>query len=635
MKNDHARVLVVDDSDMVRETIAEILSLADYQVEVAEDGASALRRLTGAPFDVLVTDLHMPKMDGFGLLEAVRARDADIEAIILTGDYARDIDAAIRTLRLGACDFLQKPLPSPGALLAAVGRAVEIRRQRLALRAAEARYRELFDRVPIGLFRAAVDGRLLETNSAAAELLGYADRGALVGVNLCELFIEPEDRCRWQRGLDQDHGLADVETRLRGTDGTTTWASLSARVSRDEDGGMYYEGMMMDISARRQAEMELRQTERMEAIGNLAGGMAHDFNNLLGIILGAASLMERNPVVRGRLESDLARIRAAAERAARLTRQLLAFSRRQVLQPQLIDLNALVHGVRERLALLAGPHTSVRVTLAVGPMRVRVDPQQMEQVLLSLVTNACEAMPAGGEIVIETVHAELAGDRSEDGQPSAPGRYVALSIRDTGPGMDATVRAHLFEPFFSTKPKEQGAGLGLAMVHGTILQSGGRLAVSSEPGRGSTITVYLPAVATDERPHLEAASTPAGGPAQTVIVVEDDEGLRSLLRRGLMLAGYDVLDAADGAAAVDVARNHPGRIALLVTDVVLPGMNGPEVAEELRRTTPEIRTLFMTGYADDALRGILASGASVLQKPFTLQALCSTVRGLLGGGSDV
>ncbi len=637
MKREPARVLVVDDSELVRASIAEILRLADYEVEVAEDGATALQQLALTPFDVLVTDLHMPKMDGFGLLEVVRARSTDVEAIVLTGSHARDIDAAIRTLRLGACDFLRKPLPSAGALLAAVARALEIRRQRRALREAEARYRELFDRVPVGLFRAAADGRLLDANPACAQLLGYADREALIGVSLPESLIVPEDRDRWQSGLGQDAALADFETRLQRRDGTTTLASLSARVNHDEAGAiLYYEGTMADIAARKHAEAELRQAERMEAIGRLAGGMAHDFNNLLGIILGAASLMERNPVVRGRLESDLARIRAAAERAARLTRQLLAFGRRLILQPQLIDLNSLVQGLRARLALLAGPGISVQMVLAEGPMRVRVDPQQLEQVLLSLATNAREAMPQGGEITIETAHAELAGDRSEDGRPAPPGRYVVLSMQDPGPGMDATVRAHLFEPFFSTKPKEQGAGLGLAMVHGIVLQSGGRIAVSSEPGRGSTFTVYLPAIVDDERSLPEIPSASARGPAQTVLVVEDEDGLRSLLKRGLKLAGYDVLDAADGAGALDAVRHHPSAIALLVTDVVMPGMNGPELAEELRRSTPGLRVLFITGYADDALPACasLPGGASVLQKPFTLHALWAMARELLGGGEE-
>jgi PAS domain S-box-containing protein len=632
MKNILARVLVVDDSEIVRKMVAEILRAAEYHVEVAEDGAAALGLLAAASFDVLVTDLHMPRMDGFGLLKVVRTRNTDIETIILTGSHAQDIEAAVRTLRLGACDFLRKPLPSAGTLLTAVGRAIEIRRQRLALRAAEARYRELFDRVPVGLFRVTVDGRFLEANPACARLLGYADRGALIGVSLLELFIEAEDRCRWQRGLDQDAGLVDFETRLRHTDGIATWAALSARVSRDEDGVVYCEGTMGDISARLRAEMELRQTERIEAIGNLAGGMAHDFNNLLGIILGAASLMERHPAVRGRLESDLAQIRAAAERAARLTRQLLAFSRRQILQPKLIDLNSLVDGLGGRLTLLAGSGISVKTALAGGAMRVHVDPRQMEQVVLSLVTNACEAMPAGGEIIIETTNAELAGEPSEDGQPSLSGRYVALSVQDTGPGMDATVRAHLFEPFFSTKPKEQGAGLGLAMVHGTIVQSGGRIAVSSEPGRGSTLTVYLPAATSDERRHSEITPQPVCGPAQTVLVVEDDSGLRSLLKRGLELAGCDVLDAPDGAAALDAARDHRGPIALLVTDVVMPGMNGPQLAEALRWSRPGMRVLFITGCSEDALPASgLPSNASVLEKPFTLQALCSMVGDLLGG----
>jgi nitrogen-specific signal transduction histidine kinase len=387
--------------------------------------------------------------------------------------------------------------------------------------------------------------------------------------------------------------------------------------------------MFLDVTEKRRAEEErgrleeqLRQAQKMEAVGRLAGGIAHDFNNLLMVIMGHGELLRRS------LEGDDVRLRkvqhvmGASERAARLVQQLLAFSRKQVLEPQVLDLNALVADTARMLRPLLGEDVKIvtRLDPALGP--VRVDPAQIDQVLMNLAVNARDAMPAGGTLALETANVGAS-------DPEAPPRHVALTVRDTGLGMDETTRARVFEPFFTTKSGTGGSGLGLSMVYGIVQQSGGQIAVESEPGRGSSFRILLPradgpAAAAEPRPK----AAPAAARGETVLVVEDEPAIRWLACEMLEAHGYRALGAGSGEEALGLAVRHPGPIHLLLTDVVMPGFTGPALAERFAVVRPTARVLYMSGYAGDDLsrRGIGDDAGLVLPKPFTADLLGRRVR---------
>ena len=398
-----------------------------------------------------------------------------------------------------------------------------------------------------------------------------------------------------------------------------------------------------DVTERRRAELALRESEehlrqaqKMEAIGRLAGGVAHDFNNILTVILGYVEVLSGAMPPENAMRVELDEIRQAADRAASLTRQLLAFSRRQVLEPRVVDLNDVVQGVVRILERLIGE--DVRLVLRPGERLgpVKADPGQLEQVLLNLALNARDAMPNGGEIRIETANAEIEDGRAAQRGPLEPGAYVRLSVSDTGVGMDEETRLRIFEPFYTTKERGKGTGLGLATVYGIVRQSGGRILVDSKRGCGSRFEVYLPQVtasppaAAAQRPDSEAV--PRGG--ETVLLVEDDAVVRSLVSATLARNGYTVLEAADGAAAIGAAQDHHAPIELMITDVVMPGMSGRSLAHRLAGDRPGTKVLYISGYTDDAVLhdGVLDSGAAYLQKPFTLDALGRKVRSVLDGG---
>ncbi len=378
---------------------------------------------------------------------------------------------------------------------------------------------------------------------------------------------------------------------------------------------------------------ELRQAQKMEAIGHLAGGIAHDFNNLLTTISGYAQLLVGDLDPADERRADVERILDASDRAARLTRQLLAFSRRQVLHPEVLDLNATVRGIDALLRPLIGDTVLLTVALdpELGP--VRADPSQLGQVIMNLVTNARDAMPEGGRLTIETANVELDSAYVASHTDAQLGPHVMLAVSDTGIGMDAATRARLFEPFFTTKEPGQGTGLGLATTYGIVKQSGGNIWVNSEPGRGTTFKVYLPRVEADGSisPAIygRVPETPVGG-TEVVLLVEDDAEVRALAETILTRHGYTVLSAPDGRTALEVAAAADA-IALLVTDVMMPGLRGPELAERLVALRPRLRVLYISGYAAEAVENhdFLPQGEHHLEKPFTPDALARIVRAIL------
>jgi PAS domain S-box-containing protein len=383
---------------------------------------------------------------------------------------------------------------------------------------------------------------------------------------------------------------------------------------------------------RDRAEVTLRQSQRLESVGRLAGGVAHDFNNLLTAIFGYADLLAEELPADSPGREDLREIRTAATRAAGLTRQLLAFSRQQVLQPVVLNVNDVVENLEKMLTPLIGADVALQAHLAPDLGNIRADAGQLEQVIVNLTVNARDAMPAGGKLTIETANADLGDAYAEAHRPVVPGRYIMLAVSDTGTGMDAVTKARLFEPFFTTKAPGKGTGLGLATVYGIVKQSGGYIWVYSELDHGTTFKVYLPRVeapAEAVREPVGTTGTPVG--TETLLLAEDDEMLRPLARQLLAKLGYRVLEASDSAAALAAARAHPGEIHLLISDVVMPGESGVQLAHQLMAERPRLRVLYISGYTDEAVvrHGLLAPGLNFLQKPFTPDVLARKVRAVL------
>jgi nitrogen-specific signal transduction histidine kinase len=387
-----------------------------------------------------------------------------------------------------------------------------------------------------------------------------------------------------------------------------------------------------DISERRSLEDHLRQAQKMEGIGQLAGGIAHDFNNLLTAIGGRCYLVLKQLEPDNPLRRDLEIIQGAAQRAARLTHQLLAFSRKQILEPRLLDLNAMVADIEPLLQRLIGEDIEVTMDLGSELGRVKADPGQVEQVLMNLAVNARDAMPQGGRLTLQTADVILDEAYARVHTGVEPGRYVRLAVGDTGHGMDETTRARIFEPFFTTKEIGKGTGLGLATVYGIVKQSHGHIAVDSEPGQGATFKIYLPSV--DALPSADAPVEAKRGStrgSETVLIVEDDELLRGLARDILAAQGYSVLVAASPMNALQVAAEHQTPIHLLLSDVVMPQMNGKQLADRLLAGRPDLKVLFMSGYLDSVIvqHGVLEPGVHFLHKPFTPAGLSSKIRDVL------
>jgi nitrogen-specific signal transduction histidine kinase/ActR/RegA family two-component response regulator len=389
---------------------------------------------------------------------------------------------------------------------------------------------------------------------------------------------------------------------------------------------------ILDVTERKQLEEQLRQSQKMEAIGRLAGGIAHDFNNLLTAIVGYSQLLLGGLEVGNPMQGQLEEIKKAGERAASLTRQLLAFSRKGLLQPQVLDLNALVANIDKMLRRLIGEHIELVTVFGPGLECIEADPAQLEQVVLNLVVNARDAMPQGGKIVIETKNLELDEAYADQHPGVSPGRYTMLSVSDEGSGMTAETLKHIFEPFFTTKDRAEGTGLGLFTVYGAVKQNGGNIWVYSEVGRGTTFKVYLPQVnQVVEVRKADAVSTAAAKGTETVLLAEDEKVVRKFVRSILEKNGYTVLEAHHGSEALRVALQHPGSINLLLTDMVMPLMGGKLLAEKMINLRPGIKVLYMSGYSENAVihHGILELGTAFLEKPFTVEALERKVRELL------
>jgi len=516
--------------------------------------------------------------------------------------------------------------------------AIDHKRHEEALRHSEARYRSLVQSAVYGIYRASVDGRFLDVNPALIHMLGYDSAEDVVSLDpQHDVFLEPSAHAHLMQEFQRTGQLDSAEVRWKKKDGSAITVRLSGRsASGVDDRDATLEIIAEDVTERRALEDQFRQAQKMEAVGRLAGGVAHDFNNLLMVVSGYTEVLLEELNESDPLLPKVQAIQQAADRATTLTRQLLAFSRKQLLELKVVDVNAIVADMERLLRPLIGENIDLTTKLSPNLGHTRADAGQLEQVIMNLVVNAKDAMPAGGRIVIQTSEEELDAVRREHSLIQ-PGSYILLSVSDTGAGMDKETQSRIFEPFFTTKEKGKGTGLGLSTVYGIVKQSGGYIFAHSESGSGTTFRIYLPKVLDPAgQPGVSKAPLVATGGSESVLLVEDEESVRELVRETLKTKGYSVMEAADGIQGMKIAESFEGKIDILITDVAMPGMGGHELAKRVTAARPGIKILFLSGYTEDAIihEGVLDPGTAFLQKPFTLQALARKVRDVLHGEQE-
>src|SRR5437868_7387021 len=463
------------------------------------------------------------------------------------------------------------------------------------------KYRVMFEDAIVGIFQSTPEGQFLSVNPAMAVMFGYDSPQEMVTtINDIpgDLYADPKRRDDFNGLLEQHGAVQNFDCQVYRKDGSKMWVSANVRAVRDDGATVRYEGTIADITERKLLQEQLGQAQKMEAVGRLAGGVAHDFNNAIGVIIGYSALLKDRVSGDQKSIHFVEEITKAGHRAASLTRQLLAFSRKQVIKPTVLDLNSVVKETENMLRRLLGEDIRMLVVLAPELGRIKADMGQIEQVLMNLAVNASDAMPQGGKLVIETSNAQLDKTSITQHPWVKPGEYVMLSVSDTGCGMDKETQGHVFEPFYTTKPAGKGTGLGLATVYGIVKQSEGHIWVYSEQGSGTVFKIYLPC-AVKGRPAQLANSRPEAVAAgtETLLLVEDEPAVRRASAEFLRMQGYKILEANDGLDALSVAKQHPAAIDLLVTDVVMPNMSGGELAKELARRIPKMKFLFVSGYA--------------------------------------
>ena len=641
------RVLFVEDRAedaelATRELVRGEVPCETRLVDQADEFRRALREFSP---DIVLADYTVPGFGGMAALEILRHEVPNIPLIVVTGSL--DEETAAKCIKAGAADYVLKTnlvrLPSAvrGALAFAQSET-DKQAAEAALRTSESRFRALVEQSFDAVALFAADGTILYGSPATTRLLGY-DLAEFVGHNAFE-FIHPDDQqgvvVRLTEALAQPRARVGVAARVRHKNGQ--WRFLEGVLTNllDDPSVGAIVNNYRDVTERRSLEEQVILAQKMEAIGRLAGGVAHDFNNILTAIGGYTDLLLADLPANDHRRHDVEEIYQAAQRAAGLTQQLLAFSRRQVMQPKVVDLNALVADIEKMLRRLIGEDILFATVLHPRVGNVRADPGKLEQVIVNLAVNARDAMPDGGRLTIETRNVELDASYVAEHPAVAPGPYVLLAVSDTGVGMDEETKARIFEPFFTTKVRGKGTGLGLATVYGIVNQTGGHIWPYSEPGCGTTMRVYLPRVDVPadpiERPEESAPETLRGG--ETILLVEDEEPVRAVTRQLLERNGYTVFEAPDGPGALALVGGENGGVPfnLLLTDVIMPGMSGRELADRLQARRPDLVVLFMSGYTDDAVvrHGMLEPGLAYLEKPFRPLALLKKVRDVLNGRRD-
>jgi len=639
------RVLLVDDEPQVLVALEDLLS-EEFCVLKAQSGEDALKVIRGEPeIAVVITDQRMPKMTGDEFLTRLDKHGAT--RILLTG-YA-DLSAVIRAVNEGKIfAYVTKPWNADDLWLTVHNAAEhfhlaqELTAERQRLQTKTHLLDSILDCMGEGVVASDQSGKMLVFNQRAEKILGMGPSnvapdgwGAKYGLHLSDQKTPmPIEQLPIKRILNGE-SFVELDMFVKNShvpgNAVAVTATPLTGAAGELVGGI---AVLRDVTQQRQLEAQLIQSQKMEAIGQLAGGVAHDFNNLLAVIMGYGELLLGDLGAEDPKSNDISEMLAAAKRGVALTRQLLAFSRQQMVQPDILDLNEIVGGIEKMLRRIIGEHIRLSTKLATGLGRFKADAGQVEQVLLNLTVNARDAMPEGGRLRIETHDAHI-DEVAAASQPGvAPGDYVVLTVADTGIGMDEQTQKRVFEPFFTTKEVGKGTGLGLSTVYGIVRQSGGHIVIQSEVGKGASFQVFFPRI---EGGDASRKSAPAPAPTykatETVMIVEDDEGVRVVASRILREQGYTVLEARRASEARRLWEKHGPLVDLLLTDVVMPDINGPRLAEELAKDRPDLRVLYMSGYPGaGGLVGPQGTALSCIEKPFTPTSLATKVREMLGSG---
>jgi PAS domain S-box-containing protein len=638
--NKPIHILHIDEDQLYRKLVRHVLEKegGGFRVSKAASKPEFEAWLAKGNYDLVLTDFNIFGLEGSQVFDAVRFVDPQTPVVIVTGADSEAM--AAEAIERGATDYVIKTPQYLRWLPHAIRAAVEQQHLQAVRKLAEetvterdASLRLLFANHPQPMWVYDLETlAFLEVNDAAITCYGYS-RDEFLQMRITDIRLAEDGTKILKRVKKDQSGLQfSGQWRHRLKTGQIIDVEITCQVLKFA-GRNAALVIAQDITERKRLEEQLYQSQKMEAIGRLAGGMAHDFNNILMVIIGYSEfLLDRYRDELDPLHKELEQIRRAGERAAALTRQLLAFSRKQVLQPQVLDLNLVVADMVKMLQRLIGEDIDLNIALEPALGHVEADPNQIEQVILNLVVNARAAMPQGGKLTIETANVELDEMYAHWHAEAKPGSYVMLAVSDTGCGMDAATKAHLFEPFFTTKAQGQGTGLGLATVYGIVKQSGGDIWVYSEPGQGATFKVYLPRIEEAVgplQPNSAGTELPQGW--ETILLVEDEEGVRELIRTLLQSSGYTVLAAANGGEALLICEKYFGPIHLLITDVVMPHMSGPELVERLALLRPGLQALYMSGYSDEAIinHGMFERSLVFLQKPFTQADLKCRVRKIL------
>ncbi|HUR94839.1 MAG TPA: ATP-binding protein [Gemmatimonadales bacterium] len=649
------RIVVADDNADMRDFVVRLLG-EGWRVEAVSDGRHALAAIRREVPDLVISDVMMPGLDGFGLLEALRGDPLTRTVPVILLSARAGEEARVEGLRAGADDYLVKPFAARELLARVEGMLALARVRReaeVSLRESQERYRAFIELTSEAVWRVELErpvpttiaaeaqidrfyryGYLAECNDAMAHMYGYGTASEITGARLGDLLPREDDaNLRYLRAfIDSGYRLADAESHEVGRDGRSRWFVNNLFGVVQEEHLVRAWGSQRDVTERRLSLERLQQAQRMESVGKLAGGIAHEVNNMMSVVLGCSDFVLRRSDLPPAVRSDVEQVREAAQRSAAITAQLLAFSRRQMLQPVSLDPNSVVRELQPVLQRTLGETVTLELRLA-STAPILADRGQLQQVLLNLALNARDAIAGGGRVIIETRHAEL-GERDAAEHPEIRlrlGAYVLLTMTDTGHGMDAQTVSRIFEPFFTTKGVGKGTGLGLSTVYGIVKQSEGYVWADSELGRGTTFRVYLPVSDAPIAPPAPEPVPPAPRVGETVLVVDDEALVRSMAVRALQEEGFEVLAADSGAAALSLLERDGDRVRLVVTDVAMAGIGGRELGHRLLEARPNLPVLYMSGYpADEVIRrGLLHEHEAFLQKPFAPSVLAAAVRGLI------
>ncbi len=640
------RILIVEDqptdAELAEKEIRRSLEACLFKrVETEEE---YLAELDVFKPDLIITDYHMPRFNGLEALKLALVRSPFTPVIVLTG--AINEDTAVECMKAGAANYVIKEQLK--RLSQAVIHAIEEKRvlqerywAERALRESEERYRTLVHTLPDALTLADLDGCILYESPSSLRFFGYDSENETLGRNFMDWIHADyrEQSLRAMETLRAGGNLRGQEFVFLKKDGSTVWGELSASSIRDDHGqvsGLL--ALVRDISDRKRAEAEkaqlqeqLLQSQKMDSIGRLAGGVAHDFNNMLSVILGYSELIQTQLNPNDPIRNDVEQIEKAGRRAKDITQQLLAFSRKQIIEPTIIDLNELINSIQKSLARLIGEDINLQFSPGPDLHKIKFDHSQLDQILINLAANARDAMPQGGQLIIETSNVLLDDAFCREHLGFTPGHYVLLTVTDSGIGMDRETLSHAFEPFFTTKAIGKGTGLGLATVYGIVVQGGGLIEADSEPQRGTAFRIYIPRIKEEAQIFSEQEAYPIRSGVGNILVVEDDKLVRNMTVAMLESVGYKVHAAATPLDALEYCKQNGAPIDLLITDVVMPEVSGAELRDRIQVMRPGMKVLFISGYASEIIahHGILDEGVNFIRKPFSMSDLAKAVQNII------